>query len=71
MKDLNLSEEGFKKWLFVSEEMERDGYNLRKHNFLQINTLFREFQFIEENKELEDFELLNKFEENLGDIIGL
>jgi hypothetical protein len=39
--ELNLSEEGFKKWLFISKELERDGYNLKTHNYLQMNTLFR------------------------------
>jgi hypothetical protein len=68
---LNLSEEGFKKWLFISEELERDGYNLKKHNFMQINTLFRELQFVEANKELSNEDLLNKFEENLGNILGM
>jgi hypothetical protein len=70
MKNLNLSKEGFEKWIFVSEELERDSYNLKRHNFEQINTLFRELQFVEENKELSNEDLLNKFEKNLGDIIG-
>jgi hypothetical protein len=68
--ELNLSEEGFKKWLFISKELERDGYNLKTHNYLQMNTLFRELQFVEANKELSNEDLLNKFEKNLGDIIG-
>lgn len=70
MQNLNLSEEGLKKWFYVADALERDGYDLRDYNHLQINTLFREFQFIEANKELSDEELANKFEENLGDIIG-
>jgi hypothetical protein len=35
-----------------------------------MNTLFRELQFVEANKELSNEDLLNKFEKNLGDIIG-
>lgn len=69
MKNFKVSKKGFEKWLFISKELERDSYNLKNHNFEQINTLFRELQFVEENKELSNEDLLIKFNENINEII--
>ena len=61
--DLNISEDTWNKWLDMSGELEYEDYDLTTHNHLQINHLFQEVKWIEENKDKysTDEELLDAF----------
>jgi len=61
--DFNISEDTWDKWLKMSGELEYEDYDLTTHNHLQINHLFQELKWIEENKDKysTDEELLDAF----------
>lgn len=61
--DFNISEDTWNKWLEMSSELEYEDYDLTTHNSLQINHLFQELKWIEENKGKysTDEELLDAF----------
>lgn len=60
--DLNLSKEGFEKWIELSKKFECEDYDLLKYNYWKINCLFKELKFVEDNKNLNDEELERKFD---------
>jgi hypothetical protein len=62
MKNLNLSKEGWEKWIELSKKFDYEDYDLLEHNYEQINSLFKELQFVEANKNLNDDELERKFD---------
>jgi hypothetical protein len=62
MKNLNLSKEGWEKWIELSKKFDYEDYDLLEHNYEQINSLFKELQFVEANKNLNDDELEKKFD---------
>jgi len=62
MKNLNLSKEGWEKWIELSKKLEYEDYDLLEYNYEQINSLFKELQFVEANKNLNDDELERKFD---------
>jgi len=61
MENLNLSKEGWEKWIELSKKFDYEDYDLLEHNYKQINSLFKELQFVEANKNLNDDELNRKF----------
>jgi hypothetical protein len=62
MENLNLSKEGWEKWIELSKKFDYEDYDLLEHNYEQINSLFKELQFVEANKNLNDDELEKKFD---------
>jgi hypothetical protein len=61
MMNLNLSKEGWEKWVELSKKFDYEDYDLLEHNYEQMNSLFKELQFVEANKNLNDNELERKF----------
>jgi hypothetical protein len=61
MMNLNLSKEGWEKWIELSKKFDYEDYDLLEHNYEQMNSLFKELQFVEANKNLNDDELDRKF----------
>ena len=59
--NLNLSKEGWEKWVELSKKFDYEDYDLLEHNYEQMNSLFKELQFVEANKNLNDDELDRKF----------
>jgi hemerythrin len=60
------SEEAWNLWLKLSEEMGYEDYDLQTHNHLQIGSLLRELQWVENNKDkFEGEELMDKFSDYL------
>ena len=66
MMNLNLSKEGFEKWIELSKKFDYEDYDLLEHNYEQMNSLFKELQFVEANKNLNDKELERKFDRFIG-----
>jgi hypothetical protein len=65
----NISEDTWKKWLDISDKLEYEDYDLKTHNYLQINHLFQELKWIEENKDkYNNKELFNTFSNFLDTI---
>jgi len=69
MENLKLSEEGWNKWIELSNRFEREDYDLLEHNYVQVQSLFKELQFVEANKNLSDDELNKKFDAFLDKLI--
>jgi hypothetical protein len=69
MMNLNLSQEGFEKWIKLSKKFEYEDYDLLEHNYKQINSLFKELQFVEANKDLSDKELERKFDKFIDSLV--
>jgi hypothetical protein len=70
--DFNISKDTWRKWLNMSDKLGYEDYDLTDHNHLQINHLFQELKWIEENKDKysTDEELLDSFS-NFLDTIGI
>lgn len=60
------SEQAWDLWLKLSEENEYEDYDLQAHNHLQVGNIFRELQWIENNKDkFDEEELSDKFSDFL------
>jgi hypothetical protein len=63
---MKIDEQTWILWLKLSQVNEYEDYDLQTHNYLQINSLFKELKWIQKNKQkCHEEELIKKFNKYL------
>jgi hypothetical protein len=60
---MKIDEHTWALWLKLSQIYEYEDYNLQTHNYLQMNSLFKELKWIRKNKQkYSEEELIKRFD---------
>ena len=66
---MEIDEQTWILWLKLSQIYEYEDYDLQTHNYLQINSLFKELKWIQKNKEkYSKEELIKEFDKFIDNI---
>ena len=68
--NFSISEDTWNKWLYMSDELDYEDYDLRNHNYNEMNYVFQQLKWIEENKDKysNDEEMIEAYMEFLDTI---
>lgn len=66
---MKIDEHTWTLWLNLSQIYEYEDYDLQTHNYLQMNSLFKELKWIQKNKQkYSEEELIKKFGNFIGNL---